>query len=194
MGAGYLIVGSKPIQNEFWRIAAFFDPQLGNKLSKEYQNKSNEYLLLKLQSKSDIHASVAAEILISRKDRSLLPEYFKLLRSKDQAVVGSVIEAIGKIGDKQAIPYLENIVNMGPSSIQHVNALMALSEMQYEPIIPVIIKLAKQSKTVINKQSAIEMMGKYNRPEFLTILEEMAQNDESEYVRDDAKKVKNKLE
>lgn len=193
IGAAYLMVTSKPIQDELWRIASFLDPQLSKKISGEYQNKSNEYLLSKIHSKSDIQSATAAEILIARKDKSLLPDFIKLLKSKDQGIVGFAIEAIGKIGDTKAIPYLVKYINEGSSHAQYINALMALSEMKYEPIIPEIIKLAKQSKEVLYRQSAIEMMDKFDRPEFIAILEEMTHEDNSEIVRDDASKVLIKL-
>jgi hypothetical protein len=127
---GYFVIMSRPIQNRYWSIMEFLNPQLSSEMDEAWKTKPNNYLLKQLKANNYLYSGTAAGILIKRKDKTLVPEFINLLKNDDIRVVGTAIESLGKINDPSAIPYLMKFVMQGSESIHYRTALLALSEMQ----------------------------------------------------------------
>jgi HEAT repeat protein len=184
----YLIIISRPVQNAIWTAMAFFNPRLSSQMDEEWKDKPNKFLLRQLHSNSFMHSGTAAKILIERRDKTLVPEFIKLLKSRNPKTRGTAIRALGKINDNSVIPYLMEYVKRGPENIHYRTALLALAEMKYEPVIPDILQLADTHIENDDRpqQYAIEMMSNFDNPKIDEKLKELL-NHESAFVRGPAK-------
>lgn len=196
LGVGYFVLMSRPIQDQFWSVMEFLSPRLSSEMDKEWENKPNKFLLNKLKANNYLYSGTAAEILINRKDKTLVPVFIKLLNSRDIEIVGTAIQALGKIGDVSAIPQLMKFVKMGPEGVHYKTALLALSEMQYVPVIPEIIKLANTNlgNDLRPQDYALMMMRNFQSEKFIEILKKLKETGSDPSIREGAAEILQKIE
>lgn len=184
-----LLITSLPFQVVKEMLLGFLDPHREQRITENYQNKSSYYLLYKLIKCEYIYSNIAADILIERKDEKAIPIF--LLYSKSPFWIHKEfgIKSLVKMGDRRAIVPLLNIVKKGPEYKNYLESLDLLSQLQYEPIFPLIVKLLDSC----HKEYAIEMVANFNKASSLNYLEKIAENDNDKYIREDARKAIDKI-
>lgn len=170
-------LNSMIFQNAYWMTVGFLNPYLSEGLEKKWKEKSSDFLLAKMHSKNFLYPGVAADILIARKDKSMVPKYLLLLNSKNTALRGTIINALGEIGDKRTIkPLVELVINKGPDSANYFNGLLALAKMKYTPIFENIKKLALSADRN-DRSYAIDMLEAFDDEKSMELLANISEND-----------------
>lgn len=180
-----VILFTPPVQIARWAVLNFFAPFLYRDTKDAWNNKPTVFLLWKLLGYNPINADIAADILGERKEKSAVPILLIGLQSPLGMTKWRAMHTLGEIGDKRAIKPLMSIVKKDMKDDNYYGALRALSEMKYEPILPIVIKMTRGTEN--ERGDAVLMLGDFEDPKLLPILKKIAEEDKEDYIRDRAK-------
>ena len=141
----------------WWSFRGFIDPKYYENIKTDFESRPTKFLPWQLTSRNYNSARAAYEILLERKDPESINMLIGILkRTKDVESRGIIMKAIANLNGSDAIPVILQVVDKykdkkfdytNPAEMQkfddYMNALEALSIMEYEPIYPLILDLAK---------------------------------------------------
>jgi len=111
---------------------------------------------------------ISIEILVDRREKEAIPMFISFLKCKDINRKKTAIWALGAFKDARAIEHLMDIIKDGEKNPNYVNALMALSDMQYEGAFPYVVERAKKGDAYRN--GSIGMLKAFGKSECIPIL------------------------
>lgn len=179
-----IFIFTPPVQRGVWETLYFLNPFLYIDIRDAWSNKSTIFLLSKLLGPNPVHADIAADILGERKEKIAVPILLIGLRSPLRMTKWRAMRTLGQIGDQRAVKPLMAIIENRAKDENYYRALSALSEMKYEPTLPIVIKMTQGTET--ERGEAIPMLGKYEDPKLLPILRKIAEQDKEADIRNRA--------
>lgn len=189
----FFVFTSTPIQDLIFSFREFIEPNLHERIEKEWQEKPTNFLLKQLKSKNYVYIGIANNILYERKEQRALPILRKLLISKNDNIRDMAFASLAYFNDKESTNYFMEIANTGAKNEDYFNALTALSIMKYEKVYSYALKLA-ESKSAKDRTYAVIMLENFKKLESLPILKKIANSDPEWYIQENAKQAIKKIE
>lgn len=187
----YIIFNLMPVQNFIFSLKEFFEPNLTQKLEKEWQEKPDEFLIKKLYANNYYYPGLAADILCRRDKREIIPILIKFSRSNYTTRAKIGIYGLSYFGGKEAEESLIEVIKQGRENKNYLMALDALSIMHYDKIYLEILKMANDN---YHTSWVVDMLERFpDKPETLSTLQNIAKNDPEWYIRDKAEEVIEKI-
>ena len=174
-----LLISIGPFRDFYYYMMQIPCPNYSSIMKKKYAEKSNEYLLKKINSWSEDEKYYASSELEKRKDKGLIPLYNKMLNSGNKNEKDVALSALVNLNEPTVIPALLDMVEKKKDFWSYKRGVKSLVLMKYEPIIPEIKKLAEMPVTKeygeIPQDNAIEMCKIFgNNPKTIEILKIVA--------------------
>lgn len=167
------IVLAKPSIEVFWvSFMDFTNPKYADMKSKEWSNKSTDFLIGKLGHPASIWDSVAGNILAERKDLSKEDAILKIIYS-DSSIKkrSSALRVLFFWNENKAFHVAMEILRSGKTHPLYDSALGKLAYRKYDPAYSYVVDLAEAADRYTN--GSVSLLEKYGKLESLPILEKM---------------------
>jgi len=172
-------------ENEEYQMAASFalqkinDPALVRRILRDFR-ESGRYLPARV-----------AEIALAQGSKALDEVLEALKTAADPAASGLLIDLLGELGDKRAVPVLEGFLDSGEPRLK-VKAICALDRIGDGRVAQSLLKALNDPGWPVRAQAA-KALGRLGRDESLAMLEDLL-NDPDWHVRTNAREALDQLQ